>query len=268
MSRYNISKASKTLNISSELLRHYERLGLIEPKRAENGYRFFNAQDLDKLQGIRRYRNMGFSLAEMERLMYTADYNETYELHLRSLEETRRELAWQQALCASTEQILCELEQISENVGRIEETMSPQILRVNMRHNGDLDEGVDTGRIAQWLEYMPVAFISPAFHREEILAGTKDIWFGYGIRVEAFEQLGLEHIGGEVCIPGMRCLTTVIFSAGDSFISCEKLAPVVAYCEEKDLEICGDAWGVTLGNFSLEGVTHRYHRVFVPIRER
>ena len=59
MSRYNISKASKTLNISSELLRHYERLGLIEPKRAENGYRFFNAQDLDKLQGIRRYRNMG-----------------------------------------------------------------------------------------------------------------------------------------------------------------------------------------------------------------
>lgn len=40
MGKYNISKTSKTVNISNELLRHYERLGLIEPERGENGYRF------------------------------------------------------------------------------------------------------------------------------------------------------------------------------------------------------------------------------------
>lgn len=268
MSGYNISKASKTLNISSELLRHYERLGLIEPKRAENGYRYFNARDLDKLQGIRRYRNMGFSLAEMEQLMYTAEYDETYALYLRSLEDTRRELAWQQALCRATEQILSEWEQLPQSVGRVEETVSPEILRVNMRHNEALDEGVDTGHVAKWLEYTPVAFISPAFRREEVLSGTQDIWFGYGVTVEAFEQLGLEHVAGETRIPAMRCLTTVIYSAGDAFITCEKLAHVAAYCRENGLAISGDAWGITLGNCSLDGVTHRYHRVYVPVRNK
>lgn len=35
MGKYNISKTSRTVNISNELLRHYERLGLIEPDRGE-----------------------------------------------------------------------------------------------------------------------------------------------------------------------------------------------------------------------------------------
>jgi DNA-binding transcriptional MerR regulator len=87
MGKYNISKTSKTVNISNELLRHYERLGLIEPERGENGYRFFSFRDLDKLQGIRRFRNMGFSLAEMEKLMYTGDYEQVGELYEQALQK-------------------------------------------------------------------------------------------------------------------------------------------------------------------------------------
>ena len=76
MSKYNISKTSRFLGISSELLRHYERLGLIEPERHENGYRIFDYRQIDKLQGIRRFRNMGFSLAEIDRLIGCAAYDE------------------------------------------------------------------------------------------------------------------------------------------------------------------------------------------------
>lgn len=40
MSKYNISKTSRFLGISSELLRHYERLGLIEPERHKTAIAF------------------------------------------------------------------------------------------------------------------------------------------------------------------------------------------------------------------------------------
>ena len=31
------------------------------------------------------------------------------------------------------------------------------------------------------------------------------------------------------------------------------------------LAVCGDAWGITVGNCNRDGETYRYHRVFLPV---
>lgn len=40
------------------------------------------------------------------------------------------------------------------------------------------------------------------------------------------------------------------------------------YCAQQRLSICGDAWGITIGNCVVDGVVHRYHRVYVPVAEK
>lgn len=268
MGKYNISKTSKTVNISNELLRHYERLGLIEPERAENGYRFFSFQDLDKLQGIRRFRNMGFSLAEMETLMYTGDYAQVGELYRQALDKARREIVWQREIERVTEQILKEWDALEENVGRFEVVDAPEVLRVNIRHNENLDEIAGSEAVAAWIDRMPAVFISPLFKKEALVSRSPEIWFGYGVTVDVFDRLDMAHIPGETHIPAMRCVTSVIYSRASGHITCRTLEPLLAYCEENGLRVAGDGWGITLGNCDRDGETFRFHRVFVPVEEK
>ena len=265
MSKYNISKTSRFLGISSELLRHYERLGLIEPERHENGYRFFDYRQIDKLQGIRRFRNMGFSLAEIDRLIDCASYDEFGALLQKALERNRWNILWMTELERANRTLVEEWRQLPQSLGRCDEVLSPEIVRVDIRHNSQVDEAVISDELMTWLERTPVVFISPAFPRAGILSGSEDIRFGYGVEVAARSRLSLPCVEGEQYAAPRRCIATVVFSRGQEHIGCCHLRHVVDYCQANHLVLAGDAWGITLGNCLDHGETCRYHRVYVPV---
>ena len=62
---YTIKEASERTGISRDMIRHYEKLGLISPGRGENRYRYYSDDDLLRLVMIRFYSNMGIGLREM-----------------------------------------------------------------------------------------------------------------------------------------------------------------------------------------------------------
>jgi DNA-binding transcriptional MerR regulator len=67
MKLYKIGKISKLYNISTDLLRYYEKEGLIKPQEIkENGYRYYSARQIWKLNTIRGLRNLGVSLGEIK----------------------------------------------------------------------------------------------------------------------------------------------------------------------------------------------------------
>ena len=125
MGRYTISRASRFLNISNETLRNYERRGLVSPQRADNGYRYFNQQDLDKLQGIHRFRNMGFSMNEIEELMLTADSARVTELLSDAAVRLREEQLWAAELERAAFRIADDWRHIAGRLNRCELTESP-----------------------------------------------------------------------------------------------------------------------------------------------
>ena len=151
MSKYNISKTSRFLGISSELLRHYERLGLIEPERHENGYCIFDYRQIDKLQGIRRFRNMGFSLAEIDRLIDTAEYDEVGTLLQQALERSRSEIRWLTELEHANRMLTEEWTRLPDHLGRLEEVLSPEIVRVDTRYNSQMNEAIVSDELMTWL---------------------------------------------------------------------------------------------------------------------
>ena len=66
----NIGDAAAATGVSAKMIRHYEEIGLIpSPKRTHSGYRLYAQADVHMLRFIRRARNLGFSVKQIEALL-------------------------------------------------------------------------------------------------------------------------------------------------------------------------------------------------------
>ncbi|HEV3310118.1 MAG TPA: MerR family transcriptional regulator [Chloroflexota bacterium] len=64
---YTISIAAELVSVHQQTIRHYERIGLIEPYRGKGEIRYFSPEDIDRLLQIRRLvEELGVNLAGVE----------------------------------------------------------------------------------------------------------------------------------------------------------------------------------------------------------
>jgi DNA-binding transcriptional MerR regulator len=65
---------AKLTGVSADTLRHYERLGVLaRPRRTKAGYRMYPAEALRRVQLVRRAMSVGFTLAELVRILGVRD---------------------------------------------------------------------------------------------------------------------------------------------------------------------------------------------------
>ncbi|MCI0336006.1 MAG: heavy metal-responsive transcriptional regulator [Acidobacteria bacterium] len=64
---------ARLAGVSSDTLRHYERKGLLAPRRSPNGYREYPAHALDRVRLIRSALAIGFKLDELARILKIRD---------------------------------------------------------------------------------------------------------------------------------------------------------------------------------------------------
>lgn len=63
---YTIGKVADLSGVTIRTLHHYDEIGLLSPSgRSEAGYRIYEAWDLERLQRILFYRELGFTLQEI-----------------------------------------------------------------------------------------------------------------------------------------------------------------------------------------------------------
>jgi len=66
----NAKQVAELSGLSVRALHHYDEIGLLRPRRnAQNGYREYLEEDLDKLQQILFFRQCGFSLERIKKLL-------------------------------------------------------------------------------------------------------------------------------------------------------------------------------------------------------
>ncbi|HXK83529.1 MAG TPA: MerR family transcriptional regulator [Clostridiales bacterium] len=92
---YTVSRLSKMAGVTPRTLRYYDQIGLLSPKRTDsNGYRVYGTEDVDRLQQILFYRELGVSLEDIRKILTGEDFDELSALqsHLSALLERREQL--------------------------------------------------------------------------------------------------------------------------------------------------------------------------------
>lgn len=75
--RYTISIAAELVKVHQQTLRHYERLGLVEPSRGKGEIRYFSPDDIERILQIRRLvEELGVNLAGVEVILHMRDQME------------------------------------------------------------------------------------------------------------------------------------------------------------------------------------------------
>ena len=82
-----VGQLARDAAVSPQILRHYERLGLLRPRRTATGYRVYSSADRARLDVIRTLRELDLDLATIGRVLRGAtDLRATAELHVKTLE--------------------------------------------------------------------------------------------------------------------------------------------------------------------------------------
>ncbi len=92
---YTINKLAKLAGVSTRTLRYYDTFGLLSPARIRsNGYRIYGQKEVDRLQQILFYRELGVPLEEIKKILSSRDFDGQAALvsHLSALLAKREQL--------------------------------------------------------------------------------------------------------------------------------------------------------------------------------
>ena len=92
---YTVDRLGKMAGISTRTLRYYDEIELLKPLRINSsGYRIYGQDEVDLLQQILFYRELGMKLSEIKKNLNNPDFDSTEALnnHLSALIEKQKHL--------------------------------------------------------------------------------------------------------------------------------------------------------------------------------
>jgi len=92
---YTVNQLAKLSGVSPRTLRYYDQIGLLKPLRVEqNGYRVYGGAQVDALQQIRFFTELGFALKDVLRLTSSPEYDRERALarHLLALKTEKERI--------------------------------------------------------------------------------------------------------------------------------------------------------------------------------
>ncbi|CAN5719632.1 MerR family transcriptional regulator [soil metagenome] len=119
--RLTIGEVARLTGVTTKTVRHYHKIGLLpDPDRSEGGYRLYEADDLLRLQRIRRLRSFGLSLKQIKSVLSDPDEGSTLRKVLEAL----------------LEEVSGEIERLEERRSRIEELLALEEIEVSVEVSG------------------------------------------------------------------------------------------------------------------------------------
>ncbi|HEC60485.1 hypothetical protein LCGC14_0695220 [marine sediment metagenome] len=81
-----VSELSKEVEMTTDAVRHYVRIGLLVPSRDPlNGYKLFSREDIKKAKFIGKAKSLGFTLQDIRTILEHSDAGETPCLTVRNM---------------------------------------------------------------------------------------------------------------------------------------------------------------------------------------
>ncbi|WP_078553086.1 MerR family transcriptional regulator [Bacillus alkalicellulosilyticus] len=128
--KYTIQKLANLAGVSSRTLRYYDEIGLLKPaSMTSSGYRMYGDHEVNQLQHILFYRELGVSLEDIKNILTDPSFDS-----LQALKEHRNKLVAKQ-------------EQLDQLLTNVEKTIAQHERRIPMSDNEKFE-----GFKEKWIE--------------------------------------------------------------------------------------------------------------------
>lgn len=112
---YTVQKLSRLAGVSTRTLRYYDEIGILKPARvSSSGYRIYGQTEVDRLQQILFYRELGVDLTSIKEIVTSPSFNAA-----KALKEHR-------------EKLLDRRHQLDRLIANVEKTIAWQERRIDM----------------------------------------------------------------------------------------------------------------------------------------
>jgi MerR family transcriptional regulator/heat shock protein HspR len=117
--RFTIRVAAEAVNVHQQTLRHYERLGLIQPHRGKGDIRYYTARDIERLRQIRRLmEELKVNLAGVEVILNLTERMEALQQEMQERQERMRD-AYEAEIAAMRAEYESEVARLKDIIRRV-----------------------------------------------------------------------------------------------------------------------------------------------------
>jgi DNA-binding transcriptional MerR regulator len=265
--RYKIGDVAKILGISPDLLRYYEKKGVVKPvKDRNNDYRYYEAWDINFLIDCLWYKQFGYGLEQVAKIVSQS----TYQDILGTIEDKDAEL---EATIRHQEMLLKRLRQHREEVSRAKALLgkcdlvySPEIVRYLNRYNGDYDKSAETQQLShQWLQYMPFTHRCFEICQKDLEDKTDNYAWGFSLTMDYVEELQVPVTPPAIHLPSEPSVHSVFTSSGKDAFSPRHMKFLMDYVRAHGYTVSGNARGNLLCSVLEDDQLTGYFEVWLPI---
>ena len=267
--KYKIGDVSRILGVSTDILRYYERKGVVTPEKDEtNDYRYYDSWHINFLMDCLWFKNYGFSIeqiADMVRIPTAGDLSELFSL---KEEELRAQIRRCELLLKRSAEHRAELALIDRLLYKCEIAQSPEYIRfIDRIGQNYMTDSVTNETAKAWLEALPFNHRYFEMPSEAVMPGNEDDYrWGYSLSAEYAGELGFTVKPPMIRFPSRKCIHTVFKnSGGKGGFSPSLLEYTLEYARKEGIAVYGPIHGTLLCSVMEDGVLTGYFEAWIPI---
>ncbi len=268
--RYKIGDVAKILGISPDLLRYYEKKGVVKPvKDRSNDYRYYEPWDINFLIDCLWYKNFGFGIDQVAKIVSRSSYDDIQAMMTDKSAEIEATIRHQEMLLRRTREHQEEVGRARTLLGKCDLVYSPEIYRYLNRYNFIYDNSKELQALShQWLQYMP--FIHRCFEigQEDLENKTDNYAWGFSLSMDYVQELDVPLKPPVAHLKSEPSIHSVFTSSGKNAFSPRHLKYIMDYARENDLTVAGNARGNLICSVLQDEKLTGYFEVWLPIEPK
>ena len=245
---YSIGDFAALLGQSADILRYYEKVGLLRPDRdPRNNYRRYSESQALSVMNLRMYRSFRMGLPDMRRITQG-----------QSVREQNAELS------RKRDQIMEQIQTLQQEAKRIEElkvfydfaeTRNGMVGLVDMEESYSLyvlGKGTHTDPLTlrlvrEWMRHLPYTYFAVGIPKESLLSEDEnlDVRLGVGVLEHYQKKLSLPLSKDVETFPKGECVYMHLSSSNPFELRKKDLSPLYEFVNENGLQISSEAVGRT-----------------------
>ncbi|MGN1367467.1 MAG: MerR family transcriptional regulator [Aristaeellaceae bacterium] len=204
---YRIGDYARYMGVSPDLLKHYEKFGLIQSEALENGYRYYAFQQSVPLLECMRLRNYGFSLREIGDVLNQSSFEKVQSQLDKRINEMEKHLQFEKLVVQEHRRISGWMDMMRQSDTVIlEQQAEPMYFLPQSRHWDFIQDDRISQLLEPWVDAMPLVKSCRLLPDFPSAVTEKDSSWGLAVTASHARLLGLPMNDVVQQIPGGRYL--------------------------------------------------------------